>query len=295
MQGHRYFALWNRVSWLLLMIDLAYPDYWCAVSRSSRRSVMPWDFSVLSNSITLSNLSTMPWWNFMRHILMLVHKKWSPCSFMRKIWVYQGIWSIYNWPAVNLTKNHRNIVVSCFATYEAGLVCAQKACWLQWRQFWAAGVNDLFAVDQHDKWLRFGLALHTGIEPFSGCIMWIRVWHSNHNPQLILTYYLDTIEKLGRKFILNWYLWCNFTQCFTRHSNGHSEWSRIWELWDHQCAHYAASTVWSITPRHVAAPVDAHQEECHAWDRLVSITPSVCAWLWNTVRRRHWEWLVWQW
>jgi hypothetical protein len=34
-------------------------------------------------------------------------------------------------------------------------------------------VNDLFAVDQHDKWLHFGLALHTGIEPFSGRIMWI--------------------------------------------------------------------------------------------------------------------------
>lgn len=47
--------------------------------------------------------------------------------------------------------------------------------------------------------LRFGLALHTGIEPFSGRIMWIRVWHSNRNPQLILSYYLDTIQTLGRK------------------------------------------------------------------------------------------------
>ncbi|KAG2066717.1 hypothetical protein BDR04DRAFT_1129899 [Suillus decipiens] len=58
---------------------------------------------------------------------------------------------------------------------------------LKQRQFWAAGVNDLFAVDQHDKWLRFGLALHTGVEPFSGCII----------PQLILMYYLETIQKLG--------------------------------------------------------------------------------------------------
>ncbi|KAG0709187.1 hypothetical protein DFH29DRAFT_978772 [Suillus ampliporus] len=64
-------------------------------------------------------------------------------------------------------------------------------------RFWAAGVNDLFAVDQHDKWLRFGLGLHTGIDPFSGRIMWIRVWHSNQNPQLILSYYLDTIAELG--------------------------------------------------------------------------------------------------
>jgi hypothetical protein len=62
-------------------------------------------------------------------------------------------------------------------------------------------VNDLFAVNQHDKWLKFSLGLHTGIEPFSGRIMWIRVWHSNRNPQLILTYYLDTLEELGRKSI----------------------------------------------------------------------------------------------
>ncbi|KAG2344574.1 hypothetical protein BDR05DRAFT_947268 [Suillus weaverae] len=48
-----------------------------------------------------------------------------------------------------------------------------------------------------DLWLRFGLGLHTGVEPFSGRIMWIRVWHSNRNPQLILTYYLEIIQKLG--------------------------------------------------------------------------------------------------
>ncbi|KAG1890172.1 hypothetical protein F4604DRAFT_1876780 [Suillus subluteus] len=88
----------------------------------------------------------------------------------------------------------RNMVISYFAAYEAGLVHQRKACRLQWRRFWAAGVNDLFTVDQHDKWLRFGLTLHTGIEPFS-------VWHSNRNPQLILTYYLNTIEKLGHKLI----------------------------------------------------------------------------------------------
>ncbi|KAG2339322.1 hypothetical protein BDR05DRAFT_951239 [Suillus weaverae] len=43
----------------------------------------------------------------------------------------------------------------------------------------------------------FGLALHTGIEPFSGRIMWMRIWHSNKNPQLILSYYLDTLTELG--------------------------------------------------------------------------------------------------
>lgn len=94
----------------------------------------------------------------------------------------------------------RNIVIAYFSKYEVDLVRQRKARRLQRRRFWAAGVNDLFAVDQHDKWLRFGLALHTGIEPFTGRIMWMRVWHSNRNPQLILTYYLDTIQELGRRF-----------------------------------------------------------------------------------------------
>ncbi|KAG1772923.1 hypothetical protein EV702DRAFT_1245552 [Suillus placidus] len=91
----------------------------------------------------------------------------------------------------------RSVMKSYFATYEPDLVCQCKARHLCRKRFWAAGVNDLFTVDQHDKWLRFGLALHTGIEPFSGHIMWMRIWHSNKNPQLILSYYLDTLTELG--------------------------------------------------------------------------------------------------
>ncbi|KAG1836109.1 hypothetical protein F4604DRAFT_1943658 [Suillus subluteus] len=91
----------------------------------------------------------------------------------------------------------RSVVISYFRTYEPELVRQRKANRLRRKRFWAAGVNDLFAVDQHDKWLRYGLGLHTGIEPFSGRIMWMRVWHSNRNPQLILSYYLDTLETLG--------------------------------------------------------------------------------------------------
>ncbi|KAG2335890.1 hypothetical protein BDR05DRAFT_978886 [Suillus weaverae] len=78
----------------------------------------------------------------------------------------------------------RNVVIAYFSKYEVNL-------------FWAAGVNDLFAINQHDKWLRFGLVLHTGIKPFTGRIMWMRVWHSNRNLQLILMYYLETIQELG--------------------------------------------------------------------------------------------------
>ncbi|KAG2155220.1 uncharacterized protein EDB93DRAFT_1239155 [Suillus bovinus] len=78
----------------------------------------------------------------------------------------------------------RRVVMEYFALYEPELVRQRKVCRLRRRHFWAAGVNDLFAVDQHDKWLKFGLGLHTGIEPFSGRII----------------YYLNTLEALGHKY-----------------------------------------------------------------------------------------------
>ncbi|KAI5999092.1 hypothetical protein EDD15DRAFT_2386441 [Pisolithus albus] len=91
----------------------------------------------------------------------------------------------------------RSVMRDYCITYEPHLLKQRKVNRLQRRRFWAAGVNDIWAVDQHDKWLRFGLALHTGIEPFSGRILWMKVWHSNRNPQLILSYYLDTIKEFG--------------------------------------------------------------------------------------------------
>lgn len=36
------------------------------------------------------------------------------------------------------------------------------------RYFWAAGVNDIWPLDEHDKWGRFGLWMHAGIEAFLG-------------------------------------------------------------------------------------------------------------------------------
>lgn len=98
--------------------------------------------------------------------------------------------------------NHRRVIFDYFTQYEPNLIRLRKAQRLRRRHFWAAGVNDIWTVDQHDKWLRFGLALHTGIEPFSGKILWIRVWHSNRNPQLILTYYLDVVKQCGCEYFL---------------------------------------------------------------------------------------------
>ncbi|KAL4064534.1 hypothetical protein J3A83DRAFT_4361015 [Scleroderma citrinum] len=81
----------------------------------------------------------------------------------------------------NMSVSQR-VMCQYFATYKPHLIRQHKANHLQWCHFWVASVNDIWTIDQHDKWIHFGLALHTGI------------WHSNHNPQLILSYYLETGE-----------------------------------------------------------------------------------------------------
>ncbi|KAF8990788.1 hypothetical protein BDQ17DRAFT_1393070 [Cyathus striatus] len=92
----------------------------------------------------------------------------------------------------------RRIVTSYFALYKPELVQQWHAQRLHRKRWWAAGVNDIIAVDQHDKWkYKFGLGLHTSIDPFAGKIHWLKVWHTNSNPKLILSYYLESIENLG--------------------------------------------------------------------------------------------------
>ncbi|KAF8582346.1 hypothetical protein K439DRAFT_1618322 [Ramaria rubella] len=39
--------------------------------------------------------------------------------------------------------------------------------------------------------------LHTGVEPYSGKILWLQVWWTNKNPGLILHYYLEAVQELG--------------------------------------------------------------------------------------------------
>jgi hypothetical protein len=61
----------------------------------------------------------------------------------------------------------------------------------------AAGVNNVWPQDQHDKWGRFGLWMHAGIEAFSGEFNCLRIWWTNKNPRLITKYYLDTCRRIG--------------------------------------------------------------------------------------------------
>ena len=104
---------------------------------------------------------------------------------------------IFLMPHINLI---RSVMCEYFAIHKPHLIRQHKANCLQWCCFWTIRVNNIWTIDQHDKWLHFGLALHTCIELFSGYILWLKVWHSNHNPPLILSYYLETVAHFQCTF-----------------------------------------------------------------------------------------------
>ncbi|KAH9915480.1 hypothetical protein B0H21DRAFT_664705, partial [Amylocystis lapponica] len=79
---------------------------------------------------------------------------------------------------------------------------ARKGRRLVRKQFWTSGVNDVWCMDQHDKWRKFELYLHIGMEPFSGRILWLKIWWTNRNPRLICGWYCDTVQSLGGRIPL---------------------------------------------------------------------------------------------
>jgi hypothetical protein len=82
-------------------------------------------------------------------------------------------------------------------------VLARKANRLKRRIFHAAGVNHIWAMDQHDKWQRFGLRLHVGLEPFSGKILWLAIWWTNSNPKFVASQYLNAVRQFSGMMIFN--------------------------------------------------------------------------------------------
>jgi hypothetical protein len=107
----------------------------------------------------------------------------------------------FNWTA--LTCWLREVITTLLKTVESDEVIARRRRGFRRRHFWAAGVNDVWPQDQHDKWGRFGLWLHAGIEAFSGEFNWLKIWWTNRNPKLISKYYLDTCQRIGGKYFIH--------------------------------------------------------------------------------------------
>ena len=103
------------------------------------------------------------------------------------------------------------------------------------RHFWAAGVNNVWPQDQHDKWGRFGLWLHAGIEAFSGEINWMKIWWMNKNPHLVAKFFLDTCHQIGGMFPAS-FLEKHLINTIFRCSCYNSKQSRDRKLWCRKCS-----------------------------------------------------------
>ncbi|KAI0640541.1 hypothetical protein C8Q79DRAFT_921410 [Trametes meyenii] len=97
----------------------------------------------------------------------------------------------------HLRKNYQirvpeSLLLQYFHVVEPGAVQRRKARKFVRKQYYTAGVNDVWCFDQHDKWLRFGLFFHLGFEPCAGRVLYVKLWWTNHNPQLITSYYINS-------------------------------------------------------------------------------------------------------
>ena len=96
---------------------------------------------------------------------------------------------------------YRQLILDYYNATDPAAVQARRAGRIRRRIFYAAGVNHIWAFDQHDKWMRYGLWLHMGVEPFTGYILWLIVWWSNSNPKLVAQQYFKAVRHVGGKII----------------------------------------------------------------------------------------------
>jgi hypothetical protein len=92
---------------------------------------------------------------------------------------------------------NRELIGKFLKIVEPEAVEARKRRRFRRKRYWAAGANDAWPQDQHDKWKRFGLYFHHSSDAYSGSFNWLKVWWNNSNPRLITKYYLDACRKYG--------------------------------------------------------------------------------------------------
>ena len=91
----------------------------------------------------------------------------------------------------------RDIIRRYLRQTEPDLVAGRLAKRFVRRTFYAAGVNHFWAMDQHDKWKRFGLYWHGCLDGFTGKILWLVVWWTNSNPRFVCEQYLKAVRMFG--------------------------------------------------------------------------------------------------
>lgn len=99
--------------------------------------------------------------------------------------------------AITHKTTYREVIRKYLKITEPEKVAARLGNGLIRRAFYAAGVNHFWAMDQHDKWKRFGLFLHGCIEGFTGKILWLVIWWTNSNPKFVCAQYVKAVRAVG--------------------------------------------------------------------------------------------------
>ena len=102
----------------------------------------------------------------------------------------------------NALQSYRPIISEYLKLTEPNAVEARRYKRFKRRTFIAIGPNEMWSLDQHDKFKRYGLFFHVGLDPYPGVIHWCKVWWTVRNPKLIARFYLDTARSIGGNYFL---------------------------------------------------------------------------------------------
>lgn len=83
-----------------------------------------------------------------------------------------------------------------------GLKQRKSGCLLR-RDYYAAGPNEQWCFDGHNKLIKYSLAILGCVDAFTGKIMWLTTFTTNHDPRVMLKNYLQCVKKVGgKKFVI---------------------------------------------------------------------------------------------
>ena len=144
-------------------------------------------------------------WNQLRHMSM-PSKNASPIGVLRRserhcLWrrtsEFQGQSRGHIYVCINTQSIERPVISDYLRTIEPDAVQARHYQRFKRRTFLSIGPNEMWSLDQHDKFKRYGLFFHVGLDPFPGVIHWCKVWWTVRNPKLIARFYLDAARDIG--------------------------------------------------------------------------------------------------
>ncbi|XP_013401462.1 uncharacterized protein LOC106167276 [Lingula anatina] len=108
---------------------------------------------------------------------------------------YRGMWS-------RLKKKYglsvkRDTVMQLLQLMDPAGVEQRSRRGLRRRDYTNNGPLYLVHIDGYDKLKHFGFAIHGAIDGFSRKVLWLRVSHTNNDPEVIGTYFLNFIKEIG--------------------------------------------------------------------------------------------------